>query len=107
MEKAMRFNKGKLKWTLVHFKSLEPLVKVLQFGAEKYAPRNWQKPMELEDILDSAQRHLSEMIDGKTHDEESKQLIAGHVLCNMMFYIYHYNKLLEQEREVCKEPLPF
>lgn len=34
-EKAMRFNDGKLQWSLVHFDSLKPMVKVLEFGAKK------------------------------------------------------------------------
>lgn len=35
-----RFNKGKLKWSLVSMKALEPMVKVLMFGAEKYDAHN-------------------------------------------------------------------
>ena len=42
-EKGSRFNQGKLRWSLVHFKSLEPLVRVLEFGAKKYGDYNWQK----------------------------------------------------------------
>lgn len=37
MSKADRFNSGKLKWSLVDFKSLEPLVRILEYGAEKYS----------------------------------------------------------------------
>jgi len=91
-ETALRYNQGKPEWSLVHFKSLEPMVKVLEFGAKKYDRNNWQKEMSLDKILDSAQRHLASMIDGETNDPESNELHAGHVLCNMMFYIYHYNK---------------
>lgn len=35
-EKALRYNKGKKEWSLVDYKSLEPLVDVLKFGADKY-----------------------------------------------------------------------
>ena len=34
---GLRYNTGKLKWSLVDYPSLEPLVKVLEFGAEKYS----------------------------------------------------------------------
>ena len=34
-EKGQRFNEGKLKWSLVHFKSLEPMVRVLEYGCRK------------------------------------------------------------------------
>lgn len=43
IEKALRYNKNKLKWSYVDFPSLEPMVEVLMFGAEKYAPDNWKK----------------------------------------------------------------
>lgn len=35
--KAMRYNTNKRKWSLVHFKSLEPMVEVLEYGAHKYS----------------------------------------------------------------------
>lgn len=38
--KALRFNEGKSKWSYVHYKSLEPMIRVLKFGALKYAPFN-------------------------------------------------------------------
>jgi hypothetical protein len=90
--KAMRFNEGKPQWSLVHFNSLIPFVKVLEFGAEKYSRDNWMKDMELNIILDSAQRHLAAMMDGEELDQESGLSHAGHVMCNMMFYTYHLNK---------------
>ena len=95
-EQAMRFNKGKPKWSLVHFKSLEPMIKVLEFGALKYAPKNWQKPMPLDEILDSMQRHLAALIDGEELDSESKLSHMGHIQANAMFYNYH--KSLEDEK---------
>jgi len=96
---ADRFNKGKLQWNLVHFKSIEPLVRVLEFGEKKYDAFNWMKPMDTNQILNSAQRHLAAMIDGEDFDEESKFEHAGHVLCNMMFYIYHKNKNNNNEKK--------
>lgn len=98
-EKALRYNQGKPQWHLVHFKSLEPLVRTLEFGALKYAPYNWQKPMPLEDILDSMFRHLSSLMDGEHFDKESKIHHMGHVMCNAMFYMYHYNKDQDEIQE--------
>ena len=36
-EQALRYNSGKRKWSLVDFDSLEGLVEVLEFGANKYS----------------------------------------------------------------------
>lgn len=91
-DKALRYNKGKPKWSYVHFKSLEPLVRVLEYGALKYAPYNWKKEMPLDEILDSMQRHLAALIDGEEFDQESELHHIGHIMANAMFYQYHYDK---------------
>lgn len=98
-EQAMRFNDGKPEWSLVHFKSLLPLVRVLEFGAKKYERDNWKKPMPREKILESAMRHLTAMMDGEILDKESNQLHAGHILCNMMFWIYQLDREHEETVE--------
>jgi len=96
-EKALRYNEGKLKWGLVHWPSLSPLVSVLMFGAEKYAPENWKKGLDRREILESTQRHLIALFEGEENDPESKLSHAGHVMCNMMFYIFFTNKLKDAE----------
>lgn len=92
LERALRYNKGKLNWGLVNFKSLEPLVKVLMFGANKYEANNWMKEMPLKEIEESAFRHLIAIMDGEIYDKESGELHIGHLMCNAMFWNYHYNK---------------
>lgn len=90
--KALRYNSGKLKWSLVHFKSLEPMVRVMEAGALKYAPDNWKKPMDRKEILECAQRHLAALMDGEELDPETLQSHAGHIMCNCLFYIFHTNR---------------
>lgn len=87
-EKANRFNKGKPRWGLVDFKSLIPFVRVLEFGANKYSDDNWKKGLERKEILESAFRHIVELMDGENNDEESGLHHAGHVIANMMFLLY-------------------
>lgn len=91
IEKASRFNEGKPRWSLVHYESLVPMIRVLEFGAKKYAPFNWQKPMDLKEILESMQRHLAALFDGEENDIESGVSHMGHIQCNAMFYNYHKN----------------
>jgi hypothetical protein len=86
--KAVRFNSGKLNWSLVHFKSIEPMVKVLMFGAQKYAAHNWKKGLPKEQILESMMRHLAALMDGEQNDPESGLPHIGHIMCNAMFYSY-------------------
>lgn len=90
--KSLRYNEGKVQWSLVDFKSLEPFVRVLEFGKSKYGKDNWKVGMDLDEILDSGLRHMTSLSNGKVYDDETKLMEAGHVIANMMFWMYHYNK---------------
>lgn len=92
-EKSLRFNNGKPRWSLVHYESMIPMIRVLEFGADKYAPENWKKGLDLKEILESMQRHLAALMDGEEFDKESGVSHMGHIQCNAMFYNYHKNKL--------------
>lgn len=88
--KALRYNTGKRKWGLVHYESLVPMVKVLEFGAKKYAPDNWKKGLDRQELLESAMRHLTALMDGQENDPETGISHIGHLMCNAMFYSYHF-----------------
>ena len=100
--KGSRHNKDKRKWSLVHYKSLEPLVEVLEFGAKKYAPENWKKGLDKKEILESMMRHLTALMDGEENDKESGLHHIGHLMCNAMFYEYFDAK----ERNCCSCEAP-
>lgn len=91
-KKAARFNSEKPKWGLVHYESMEPMIRVLEFGAKKYAPFNWMKPMDTREILESIQRHVAALMDGELVDKESGISHMGHIQANTMFYNYHIKK---------------
>lgn len=99
--KALRYNQGKLKWHLVDFQALEPMVKVLMYGADKYAPGNWKKGFKLSDITDSMMRHQVALANGEKVDAESGLPHVGHILCNALFLSWylevHPDKILPEE----------
>ena len=84
MNKALRYNAGKLKWSLIDFKSLEPMIEVLEFGAQKYSANNWKKGLLTSEICESMIRHLVEYMSGNKIDSESGKSHIGHILCNAM-----------------------
>jgi hypothetical protein len=117
LEKGLRYNQGKMKWSYVDFKSLEPMVQVLMYGAHKYSTfkdkkgkiirgidipieeahkytlvesgaDNWKKGLNPTEILESNMRHLTALINGEEIDPESGLPHAGHMGCNNMFYSY-------------------
>lgn len=83
-----RFNDKKLRWSLISWKALEPLVQVLMFGAEKYDDHNWRKGLKYTETCESLQRHLNSFLEGEDNDKESKLSHVGHILCNAMFLSY-------------------
>lgn len=87
-EQALRYNQGKLKWSLIDWKSLEGLVRVLEMGAKKYAPYNWAKGMPVTEVSESLLRHMFAFLEGEDRDKESLELHLSHVLCNAMFLIH-------------------
>ena len=84
-EQAMRFNEGKPQYSLIDLKSLEPMARVLEFGAKKYARDNWKKGLPMSQILDSMMRHIAAMQDGEYIDPESGLPHIGHIQCNALF----------------------
>ena len=93
---ADRFNAGKPEWSLVDFQSLEPMVRVLEFGAKKYSRNNWKKGLPINSILDSLMRHVIAYKDGEDLDPESGVSHIGHMMCNLMFLSYVDRNLKEK-----------
>jgi hypothetical protein len=84
-EKALRFNKGKPRWSLVPQSALLPMVEVLEFGAQKYAAWNWTKGLSITEICESMKRHLDAFMEGEDNDKESGISHVGHIQCNALF----------------------
>lgn len=87
---ATRYNEGKIKWSLVSWRALIPMVQVLMFGAQKYEAHNWKKGLNYTEICESLQRHLNAFLEGEDYDKESKLSHLGHILCNAMFLSYMF-----------------
>jgi hypothetical protein len=91
--KGNRYNEGKPRWwTLVDFEALEPMLRVLEFGATKYSDNQWKLGLEMDAIMDSLLRHLVAIQKGEELDPESQLPHIGHALCNLYFYSHFYQK---------------
>lgn len=91
-EKAMIKNQGKPKWSLLYYPAIEGLVRVLEFGLQKYSKDNWKFPMSKEESLESMQRHLVALFNGEENDQESGLHHVLHLMARAMFYYYHATK---------------
>ena len=92
-EKGMKFDTGKLQYSLIPPETLSALAEVLTFGARKYAPNNWVLVQDGETRdLDAAFRHLEAFRSGETHDQESGLHHLAHLLTNVAFLHYLHTK---------------
>ncbi len=87
-KQALRYNQGKVQWSLVDYKSIEPMVRVLEYGCKKYAKDNWKKGMPASQIIESMLRHTFKLLEGELVDPESGIEHVGHIQCNAMFLAY-------------------
>ena len=83
-----RYNKGKVRLSLIPPQPIADLAEVLEFGASKYGDHNWRGAGEnftLLKIMDSMERHLLEIKKGNDFDDESGLSHISHVLANAAF----------------------
>lgn len=86
---GMKFDTGKLLYSLIPVESTEALAEVLTFGAKKYAPNNWQLVDNGEvRYLDALYRHLAAHRKGEKLDPESGLSHLSHALTNVAFLHY-------------------
>lgn len=82
---ATRENEGKPRWGLVPQSALLPMVRVLEYGAQKYEAWNFTKGLSITEICESLKRHLDAFMEGQDADEESGLSHIGHIQANALF----------------------
>lgn len=89
-QEAVKFDKDKLDWSLLPFEALEGTVKVLQFGANKYARSNWKigGGFKYTRTISACLRHLFAYMRGQDLDPESGLSHIDHAMCNLVFLAY-------------------
>jgi len=80
---------GKLRWDLIPAEPLREIVKVLTFGAVKYAPDNWKH------VQDARQRyyraligHIQDWREGEKNDKDSGCYHLAHAGCCLLFLLW-------------------
>ena len=101
---ALRFNTGKLRLSLVPASTNRYIAAGLTYGAEKYTVLdeqgnvvtsgvdNWRKGFATRQLLDSLERHLIEIKEGRDIDEESGLPHLCLMGCNLAFLIEQFDK---------------
>lgn len=81
---GLRYNSGKVRFGLIPAHWTRALAQILTVGAQKYAPRNWEKGLVHSEVLDSLYRHLDAFLGGERYDPETKCHHLGHVAWNAL-----------------------
>lgn len=86
---GLKYDTGKLLFSLIPPETTRALAQVLTFGAQKYAPNNWQLIENGKDrYLDALFRHLDAYRSGEALDPESGLSHLSHALTNVAFLHY-------------------
>lgn len=96
MEEGIKHDEGKLRYDLIPPHVQKWLAEVLTYGANKYAPNNWQN-VEIDRYIAALYRHLNAWRLGENNDPESGFHHLKHALTNMMFITYLENWYKEEE----------
>lgn len=77
------------------WRPLRAVVRVLEFGAVKYAENNWQNVREedgsappIKRYGNALQRHVASFQEGKMIDEESGLHVLAHAACDALFLLW-------------------
>jgi hypothetical protein len=89
MSEGIKYDTSKPRWSLLPHGTMEEVVKVLEYGANKYSPDNWKKVPEMEvRYYDAAMRHIDAYWKGEYLDEESGQPHLAHAVCCLLFLMW-------------------
>ncbi len=89
--KAQKFDEGKRDWSLLPYDSIEEIVKVLEFGAKKYARDNWKvgEGFKYSRTFNAIMRHMTAvMFRREDNDPETGLSHWAHVGCNVLFILH-------------------
>jgi hypothetical protein len=95
---GVKYDDTKIRYSLIPLDSLQEVVKVLEFGAKKYAPDNWKYVDDAEArYWDAAMRHIvAYKLEDKTDSETGLSHLA-HAICCLLFLINFDNSQQEKK----------
>ena len=76
---CLKYDKDKLDWSMIPFPTLQEVVKVFHYGANKYAKDNWKSGTSHSRAFASMLRHLLAWYDGEDIDPESGLYHLAHL----------------------------
>ena len=87
VDQNLKKDAGKLPWHLLPYDALEEVVKVLQFGAQKYSDRGWEQGIPYSRVFSAIMRHAKSWWQGESRDPETGLSPLAHLACEVLFIL--------------------
>jgi len=85
---GIKYDDEKLEWDMVPWEAMEPVVRVLMFGAKKYEPNNWKFVEPKNRYTNATFRHLIDYTKGEQLDPETGESHLAHAICCLLFKLW-------------------
>ena len=84
-----KHDSNKPRYSLLPTGTVNQVIQVLEYGAVKYEPENWQHvPSARTRYYDAAMRHIDDWWNGSEVDEESSLPHLAHAICCLLFLLW-------------------
>jgi hypothetical protein len=92
MAEGVKYDQGKLRWSLLPLREVEQVVAVLEHGSRKYSDNNWKHVRPKARYFDAALRHFMARLNGEILDPETGLPHLAHAVCCILFLMWHDNR---------------
>lgn len=87
MTTGLKQDAGKPPFSLLPWRALREVAKVLDFGRKKYTPGNWRHVRPGHRYSDALLRHLADYFEGRDRDDESGLHVLAHASCDLLYML--------------------
>jgi hypothetical protein len=84
---GVKFDQGKVRWDTIPVEPLNEVMRVLDYGAKKYARDNWRTGMPYGRVFSSLMRHILAWWGGEDRDPETGIHHLAHAAANCLFLL--------------------
>jgi len=99
---AVKYDDEKPRHDLLPGDALDAIARVLTYGANKYAARNWEKGMNWGRMLGAMMRHTWAFWQGEELDPESGLPHLSHAACCALMLLTYYLRRIGDDDRMCE-----
>lgn len=100
---GVKYDEGKRRLSLLPTGPLEEVVRVLEFGANKYGDYNWRNGMNWSRVIDAVLRHIFKWLQREENDEESGLPHLAHAACGLLFLLQYKEDFASLDDRYCEK----